>query len=280
MKIVYRAAHSTDAHLIRQLLEQEGMLAFVNGGLLEGGAGELPMGGLATVSVADEHEARALEVVREWESMPVPDDEDEDEDEAAPAASPHLPPPLPPAPRGRGWAPVLIAALLGTGVGAFVTWLVLVQAFDTDLSGDEVRDERMIYEADRLARIEVDRNRDRQFDEILHFDKDSGRQIKAELDDDFDGFFESVATFERGNWRSTTSDNDANGEVDYRADAEHGVIESEEWRDVQHRVVKRLRYEKGRTVSGEFDSDGDGKLDTARRYDALGEIVSATPIAP
>ncbi|MNY58200.1 hypothetical protein D3C86_1945100 [compost metagenome] len=58
--------------MVRQLLEQEGMTAFVNGGFLEGGAGELPMGGLATVSVADEHEARALEVVREWESLPVP----------------------------------------------------------------------------------------------------------------------------------------------------------------------------------------------------------------
>lgn len=34
------------------------MAAFVNGGLLEGGAGELPMGGLATVSVAGERAAR------------------------------------------------------------------------------------------------------------------------------------------------------------------------------------------------------------------------------
>lgn len=280
MKIVYRAAHSTDAHLMRQLLEQEGMTAFVNGGLLEGGAGELPMNGLVTVSVADEHEARALEVVREWQSMPVPpDDEDDDNDgeAAAPAEAPAA------APRKRSWAPVLVAALLGAAFGAMLTWTLMrkpMQVVQTDFNADEVADEREIYEDGRIVRVEIDHNRDGQIDEITHFDG-NGRQSKGETDQNFDGFLETTHSFKHGSWRTSTSDFDADGEVDYRADGEHGVIDSEEWRDAKHNVVKRVRYDKkGWTARGEYDSDGDGKLDTERRYDARGEIVSSSPIVP
>ena len=250
------------------------MTAFVNGGLLEGGAGELPMNGLVTVSVADEHEARALAVVREWESMPVPpDDEDEDVAVVAPSAPP----------RDRRWSPMLVAALLGAAFGATLTWGLMrkpTQVVKTDFNADEAPDEREIYEDGRIARVESDRDRDGQIDEITHIDE-NGRQSKGETDQNFDGFFETIHFFKHGSWHISTGDFDADGEVDYRADGEHGVLAIEEWRDAKHNIVKRIRYDKnGWTASGEFDSDGDGKLDTARRYDARGEIVSSSPIAP
>lgn len=275
MKIVYRAAHSTDAHMVRALLEQEGMTAFVNGGLLEGGAGELPMGGLATVSVADEHEARARQVVRDWESMPVPPDEDSDEGDAA------IPPPPVPAPQGRGGSKFLFA-LIGAVFGALLTWGFMrmsVQTLDSDLSGDEMPDEHVVFDGDRIVRVETDRNRDGNADDIVHFDK-QGRPAKVDQDEDFDGRLETTTSYSGGSWRTAVADHDADGEPDYRADAEHGVLASEEWRDARQNVIKRIRYEKGQPVSGAFDSDGDGKLDTQRRYDARGEILSATPIAP
>lgn len=273
MKIVYRAAHSTDAHLVRQLLEQEGMTAFVNGGLLEGGAGELPMGGLATVSVADEHEARALEVVREWERMPVPPEDEENDAARAPAAAA--------APR-RGRTTVLVAALLGAAFGALLTWGLVrksVQVFGADLDGDREAEERVIYEDGMIARVEADRNRDGRVDQITNYGT-HGQVTAGEADDDFDGYMENRYLHDYGNWRSSTIDLDADGETDYRAEAEHGVLASEEWLDARGRVVKRLRYTKGRPANGEYDSNSDGKLDTARRYDARGEIVASSPIAP
>lgn len=274
MKIVYRAAHSTDAHMVRQLLEQEGMTAFVNGGLLEGGAGELPMGGLATVSVADEHAERARQVVLEWESMAVPSDEDSDEDDAATPS-----PPAPTPPQSRGGSP-LMYALIGAAFGALLTWGFMrmsVQTLDSDLNGDEVPDEHVVFDGDRIVRVEADRNRDGNADHIAHFDK-QGRLAKADQDDDFDGRLETTTSYSGGSWRTTVADHDADGEPDYRADAEHGVLASEEWRDAKHNVVKRIRHEKGRPVSGVFDSDGDGGLDTERQYDARGEILNATPM--
>ena len=67
MKIVYRAENVLDAQLVHDLLEQAGIQAFVNGGLLQGGIGELPASGLVTVTVADEDAAAALKVVDDFQ---------------------------------------------------------------------------------------------------------------------------------------------------------------------------------------------------------------------
>lgn len=53
MRIVYRAANIIDANLVKGTLEQAGIPAFVNGEYLTGGIGELPVGGLVNVMVAD-----------------------------------------------------------------------------------------------------------------------------------------------------------------------------------------------------------------------------------
>lgn len=67
MKVIYHAENVIDANLVKHLVEEAGMLAFVNGGYLQGGVGELPASGLVTVSVADEDEAAARAVVRDFE---------------------------------------------------------------------------------------------------------------------------------------------------------------------------------------------------------------------
>lgn len=41
MKIVYDAHHSLDAHVVKNLLENEGIAAFIQGEHLQGGVGEL-----------------------------------------------------------------------------------------------------------------------------------------------------------------------------------------------------------------------------------------------
>ncbi|MBN8483008.1 MAG: DUF2007 domain-containing protein, partial [Xanthomonadales bacterium] len=63
MKIIYRAAHIIDANLFKGALEQAGVPAFVSGEYLTGGIGELPVGGLVNVMVADIDVARAAPVV-------------------------------------------------------------------------------------------------------------------------------------------------------------------------------------------------------------------------
>lgn len=80
MQIAYRAANLSDAHLLRQLMEAEGIPAFVQGEFLQGAVGELPANTEVFVRVPDEHVEAARAVVEDWErSEPVGfDDEDFD----------------------------------------------------------------------------------------------------------------------------------------------------------------------------------------------------------
>jgi hypothetical protein len=67
MVSVYSAQSVIDAHLIRGLLESEGISAFVYGGDLQGGLGELPVMGLITVRVAENFAAQAFAIIADYE---------------------------------------------------------------------------------------------------------------------------------------------------------------------------------------------------------------------
>ncbi|WP_018972889.1 DUF2007 domain-containing protein [Rudaea cellulosilytica] len=53
MKIVYRAENIIDANLVKNALENEGIVAFVGGYYLTSAAGRLPCNDLVNVMVAD-----------------------------------------------------------------------------------------------------------------------------------------------------------------------------------------------------------------------------------
>jgi hypothetical protein len=82
MQIIYRAANLADAHLVRQLLESEGVPAFVQGEYLQGAVGELPANTEVLVHVHDAHVDAARAVVADWESSEPVVFDDEDHDEA------------------------------------------------------------------------------------------------------------------------------------------------------------------------------------------------------
>lgn len=89
MIIAYRAANIADAHLVRQMLEAEGIPAFIQGEYLQGAVGELPANTEILVRVSDDRYDDARAVVAEWESgEPVVFDDDEDDDAAAVTTAP------------------------------------------------------------------------------------------------------------------------------------------------------------------------------------------------
>lgn len=67
MKIVYDAHHSLDAHVVKNLLENEGIAAFIQGEHLQGGVGELAAIGFVKVGVNDDDALRAREIIAAWE---------------------------------------------------------------------------------------------------------------------------------------------------------------------------------------------------------------------
>ncbi|MEA1889444.1 MAG: DUF2007 domain-containing protein [Pseudomonadota bacterium] len=68
MTKVYSAQNAIDAHIVKGLLEQQGISARVNGEFLQGGIGELPPMGLITVSVEEENYEKASGLIRKYEN--------------------------------------------------------------------------------------------------------------------------------------------------------------------------------------------------------------------
>lgn len=75
MIIIYHAANSLDANMIKSLLEQCHIRAFIQGEYLQGGMGELPAADLVTVSVDDDNYTEAKKMIAEWEAATVIDEE-------------------------------------------------------------------------------------------------------------------------------------------------------------------------------------------------------------
>ena len=75
MQGVYTASNSIQAHLVKILLEGEGIHAHVSGDYLQGAMGELPVVGMMEVMVDESDLQSAKRIIQEWEANDDPDDE-------------------------------------------------------------------------------------------------------------------------------------------------------------------------------------------------------------
>lgn len=274
MVIIYRAANIADAHLIRQMLEAEGIHAFIQGEYLQGAVGELPANTEILVQVGNDDYAAARAVVERWESAEVEAIEDDAEDAPQYTASSL------PARRGVSVFTVIGCLLVGALGGAAMVWAVYNRPSDgtsIDYDGDGRAEERVFFAGERAERVESDRNRDGKADQIVRYGID-GTLDMIEDDNDFDGGYETVTRFHHNQPQRWVVDDGLDRKIDYRGEYLMGVLFREEWLDPQGNVVKSILYDNGFPVSGEFDSDGDGRLDTARRYDRRGEIAASGPL--
>jgi hypothetical protein len=73
MKTLYEAASLVEAHLLKDLLSQEGVPAVIHGEFLQGGMGELPAAGLVRLVVDDHHYVAGRAVIERWEASTVGD---------------------------------------------------------------------------------------------------------------------------------------------------------------------------------------------------------------
>lgn len=274
MIIVYRAANITDAYLIRQMLEAEGIHAYIQGEYLQGAVGELPANTEILVQVGKDDYAAARAVVETWESADVDAFEDDAEDAPRDAASP------PPVRRGVSVSTVIGCLLFGALAGAAMVWTFYNRPSEgtaIDYDGDGRSDERLFFAGERIQRVEYDRNRDGKVDQVYRYGLDGTLEM-VESDEDFDGGYELVSRFHHNQPERWAADDGLDRSIDRRGEFAMGVLFREEWLDPNGNVVKSIRYDNGLPVSGEFDSDGDGRLDTARRYDRRGEIAASEPL--
>lgn len=265
MKNIYDAQDIIDAQRIIALLEHEGIPAQVKGEYLSGAMGELPMQGLVSVWVADQDAVRARQIVTTTDHAPgLPEGLD----------LPEPPEVVVPARSSSGVLGFFGVLLLGALVGYVLAYAHLRLPWateQTDANDNGVTDTVYHYRGQELHRIAIDRNEDGQPDQV-HYSPNEPESL-SDLDDDFDGVFETRMRYRAFQVRVIESDLDGDGHFEWRYDFSRGVLHTGTLRNAAGAIVKEQRYEAGVLAEESFDADGDGTLETRRRFDTRGEPI-------
>lgn len=261
MKTIYEASNALEAHMILDLLQQQGFKGRVDGEFLQGGVGELPAAGLVRVMVAEEDYAGAREVVEKWDSAQPSQAETGVQKKTGSRAS---------------------FFLFGLALGVLCTYVFLrVPATQDgiDHNRDGKIDEKWVYaRSGMLVGSEVDRNFDGKLDYISTYGRD-GVIESTEFDDDFDGVFESRTTYRLGSPYLSEIDTDGDRYMDFKINFEHGVAISNEYIYPATGYPEKIEYYKlGKLTHAETDTDKDGKMDRRIDFNSVGEISSVADI--
>ena len=261
MRTLYEAANAIEAHMLLDLLKQEGFVAYIRGEHLQGAIGELPAGSLVRLEIPEHEFADARGIIDRWEALhPI---------EAASQK-----------PKKKYSTVIIFLIGLALGIGCtFAYFRTPVTLQGIDYNGDGVLDEKFTYSPSRtLLKIEVDRNLDGKIDYITHYDE-RGIPKSAALDDNFDGIFETRMLFRAGNLETMETDTGGDGFVDFRSRYVYGVLNSVEYLSPKAGIPLRVESIRlGKIVYADIDVDGDGKLDTRFIYTPLGEVASKGPM--
>lgn len=261
MKTVYEAANAVEAHMLVDLLKQEGIEAHIHGEALQGAVGEIPANGLVRLVVREDSFAAARAAVERWEGTQVE------------------PTPRPQRSSGSAGLRGLLLGLV-VGVGAtYAAYRAPVTTDGIDHDKDGVLDEHTTFSPNGMPiKWEVDRNRDHKIDYVAHYDA-RGQIDSVESDDNFDGVFETRQWQKNGNIEVVETDTDGDGLPDLRSRYVHGVVDTTEYLDrttgqpvrIEHYVLAAMTF-------ADVDTDGDGKLDTRVRYTKLAEVAAREPL--
>jgi hypothetical protein len=261
MKTLYEPSNALEAHMLHDLLPQEGIPTRVDGAYLQGAVGELPASGLVRLVVEDEDYEQARAVIRRWEATEV--------------ADPAPPPAQPPA---KGVSAILAGVLIGV-VGSTLFFRAPLNNDGIDYNRDGVLDLVWRYSpSGAFLGSKIDRNLDGKTDYAETTDT-QGQVVSAESDDDFDGIFETRYRLRAGNYEASEVDTDGDSLADLIATYQHGVLASAEYLNPHTGLPVRVEhYRLGVVTAAEVDTDKDGRLDRRYTYSGAAEITGEQTI--
>lgn len=255
MRTLYEAANGVEAHMILNLLEQQGIVGRVDGEFLQGGIGELPAAGLVRVMVSEEDYSVAKPIVDMWNiSEPAPVDS-------------------PPQKKSGSRLTFLLAGLLVGWLCTYAYYRAPISRDGIDNNRDGVIDDKWTFGSSGLAILnEVDRNLDGKVDLVTTFEN-NGSVESIKTDDNFDGVFESTTIYRQGNPYRTETDTDGDGFYDLKTNFKAGVVDTVEYIYPTSGMPQKIEHYKfGKRVYAETDTDLDGKLDQRTNFDELGNV--------
>lgn len=265
MIIVYSAANSLEAHMIKGLLEQHEIPAYVQGEHLQSGVGELPaISGLVKVSVDNENKEKAIKVIKNWETQN----------------------PSPEKPKTKSENQIKKSSFSSiSSIVSFLAGLLCMYLYSTsptftdrrDFNDDGKIDANWKYHNKELLSYSADMNFDGEVDVKTTF-KDN-QTDKSKQDSDFDGTFETEYYYrnESAYLQKVDTNNDENFDSITEFETNPLNVKNTIYSSKTGLIKKIQYYKMSKLKSAKFDSDNDGKLDQLIKYDDFEEEISRTP---
>lgn len=265
MIIVYSAANNLEAHMIKGVLEQQEIPAYIQGEHLQSGAGELPaMTGLVKISVDNINRDAARKIIKDWEAtdQKLIDEKASSINQIAKSGNSLL---------------YIVSSFL---IGAICMHLYLkptINQNSLDYNKDGIDDEKWTYEGNVATKSEHDKNLDGKFDEIWLYD--NGMASLSKFDTNFDGKFDTENHHKNGNVNYSKSDTDYDGEVDTSVDYESAANFKTTIFNQKTKLIKKIQFYKNASLANaQLDTNDDGKMDVVIEYDFFEEEISRKPI--
>ena len=266
MEIVYSAANNLEAHMIKGVLEQQEIPAYIQGEHLQSGMGELPaISGFVKISVDNVNVPTARKIIKEWEAkdQSLSHDKSSSINQIAKSGNSFL---------------YIVSSFL---IGAICMYLYLKPTINQqviDVNKDKADDEKWTYEDNVVVKSEHDRNLDGKYDEIWFYK--NGLASLSKFDTNFDGKFDAENHHENGNVNYSKSDADYDGEIDTSVDYESATNFKTTIFNPKTNLIKKIQfYKNARLANAQLDTNDDGKMDVEIEYDLFEEEVSRKPIA-
>ena len=270
MMTVFQAATAVEAHMIANLLHQQGVAsARVEGEYLQGGVGMLQAIDVVRVVVDEPDYEQALQIIADWEAGQKDSSAQADTDSNDSAA---VSPAQAKTSLAAGMSLIFLGLLLGAG-GMFLCYQTPITRDGIDYNGDGELDVRLLYLGESLHRAEYDRNLDGDIDMIDRYDA-RGLAKSRRVDSGFNGSFETIIRYHNDLVSRYESDTDGDGTIDMIGDYQHGELNRMTIRNAPgSAAVKRIYYQLSKMVCAEFDSNGDGVFETRIDYDFFEQPV-------
>lgn len=261
MKTLYEASNAIEAHMLVDLLKQEGLTAHIRGEHLQGAVGEIQASGLVRLEIDESEFAQARDFIDRWDATQPA----ESTNSAVQKKSSRI-----------FW--MFLGIIVGFG-SCYAIYRMPTITNGIDHNGDGILDEKWIESVSGAGvRYEADRNLDGKVDVIGQYNK-RGAMESTESDDDFDNAFETKTQYKDGNLSESDVDTDADGFHDLVIHDTHGIPLSQEYvSPINGKILKIDHFKLGKLVSAEVDTNQDGTLDTRHTYDHLGELKSSEKI--
>lgn len=252
MKLLYEASNSLEAHMILNLLEQEGLSVRIDGEYLQGGFGELPATTLR-VMIEESDYLAGIKIIDEWNKK-------------QPAE------PSKPSSKKFGIGSAVTGILIGV-IATATYFHVPINVDGVDYNNDGKLDETWETINYKISKTKIDRNLDGVVDFIFYFNR-KGFVDFSSSDEDFNGTFETKTEYYHGNPVLLESDTKDIGVINYSIAYKNGVVATETFLDlVTKKPIKINYFGKFEIEKSEIDTNSDGILDTIYEYDSIGEIT-------